>query len=288
VVGAKPFFVSAERTSVETLVSKGIIMQAATPRIVGRVVVGSELSVDAGVWDDGVTFAYKWLRDGDEIPNATSSSYWVVPEDYSKKLSVRVVGAKPFFVSAERPSVETSVSAGLMSEVSVPVVVGSLVGASVLRVDTGVWDEGVTFVYQWLREDIPISGANKNTYTLADKDYFRKLSVEVLAIKEGYQSEITTTLGKIYRPRNFYKTSIPKVQGGSKVGQTLTVILGSWDSGTTFTYQWWRNGKPVAKANKSSYKLSSLDKGAKITVGVTAKKIGSLTVTKTSAPIVIK
>lgn len=78
------------------------------------------------------------------------------------------------------------------------------------------------------------------------------------------------------------KSATPKITGTAQVGKTLKVAKGKWTAGTKFTYQWHANGKKIAKATKTSLKLTSKYAGKKITVKVTGKKKGYKTVTKTS------
>jgi hypothetical protein len=67
------------------------------------------------------------------------------------------------------------------------------------------------------------------------------------------------------------------------VGKKLTAKAGSWKPAKVkLSYQWYRGGKKIAKATKSTYKLAKADKGKRITVKVTGKKSGYTTVTKTS------
>ena len=48
------------------------------------------------------------------------------------------------------------------------------------------------------------------------------------------------------------------------------------------SYQWYRAGAKIAKATKPVYTLKAADKGKKITVKVTGRKSGYITVSKTS------
>ena len=78
-------------------------------------------------------------------------------------------------------------------------------------------------------------------------------------------------------------TPVPTVSGTAKVGKSLTAKAGSWKPAkVTLKYQWLRDGQPIAKATKSSYKLVKADAGRKITVQVTGSKSGYASVTKTS------
>lgn len=79
------------------------------------------------------------------------------------------------------------------------------------------------------------------------------------------------------------KAPTPAVSGTGKVGKTLKAKAGTWKpSKVSLTYQWLRDGLPIAKATKSSYKLAKTDAGRRITVAVTGSKTGYEPTTRTS------
>ncbi|WP_413355063.1 carboxypeptidase regulatory-like domain-containing protein [Microbacterium sp. 1P06AB] len=78
-------------------------------------------------------------------------------------------------------------------------------------------------------------------------------------------------------------TPAPTLSAAPAVGRSVTARTTGWTSGTTVTYQWRRNGKPIASATKSSYTPVAADRGAKLTVTVTGKKAGYATASRTSA-----
>ena len=68
------------------------------------------------------------------------------------------------------------------------------------------------------------------------------------------------------------------------MGRKQTAKAGEWGpSDVKLTYQWYRAGKTIKKATKSTYKLAKSDKRKKITVKVTGKKTGYAAVSKFSA-----
>jgi large repetitive protein len=79
----------------------------ASPRVAGRTVVGARLRATTGAWDqDGLEFAYQWLRDGDPIAGATHRTYVPMRADVGRRLSVRVTahrdGAAPGVATSPR------------------------------------------------------------------------------------------------------------------------------------------------------------------------------------------
>jgi len=79
------------------------------------------------------------------------------------------------------------------------------------------------------------------------------------------------------KPVALANTAAPKISGTAKVGKKLTAKRGSWTgSPTSYSYQWYRGSKKIAKATTSSYRLKSADRGKKIRVKITAKRAGSV------------
>jgi hypothetical protein len=76
----------------------------------------------------------------------------------------------------------------------------------------------------------------------------------------------------------------PVVSGSTKVRRTLTVNRGTWMSGVTLSQTWHRNGSIISGATGPTYKLKRADLRKRITVRVTATKLGYSTATVTSNP----
>lgn len=79
-------------------------------------------------------------------------------------------------------------------------------------------------------------------------------------------------------------TRRPTVKGTARVGKRLTVrARGAWTPApTSFAYQWLRNGKKISGATKSSYRLTSRDRGKRLSVRVSALRPGVPTVAVSS------
>lgn len=80
-----------------------------------------------------------------------------------------------------------------------------------------------------------------------------------------------------------FSANAPKITGTARVGKTLKVTVGSWSPRPSYRFQWYANGKKITKnGTKSSFKLTSKQKGKRITVRVTGSKPGYVTATKAS------
>ena len=86
----------------------------------------------------------------------------------------------------------------------------------------------------------------------------------------------------------FTKRHGVSVSGGRRVGGTLTAHAKAWiaDSNpptpAVMSFQWMRDGKPIAGATGRTYKLTSTDRGSRISVTATAERYGYATGSTTS------
>lgn len=75
------------------------------------------------------------------------------------------------------------------------------------------------------------------------------------------------------------------ITGTPQVGDRLTADPVSWSSGTSFAYQWTRNGVAIHGATGSSFTLIAADAGARIAVKMTGTKTGFRSASETSAAL---
>ena len=81
----------------------------------------------------------------------------------------------------------------------------------------------------------------------------------------------------------------PSVKGSPVVGKTVTADAGFWNQdGLSFSYQWLRDGEPIAGATAQTYRVSSADRGAKLSVQVTATPASGPAGVATSEPVTVK
>ena len=195
---------------------------------------------------------------------------------------VRSVSKTVTVVAAEEPEPVAPVAK------TVPSITGTPVVGSTLTATTGTWSvDGVSFSYQWLRDGAAIPGATKASYTVTTADAGKNLQVKVTASKAGLPDGSATSAAVKAQPpvqQKLTSTPAPTLSGTAQVGKTLTVKVKAWQPAPVkLSYQWLRNGKPISKATKVSYKLTKADAGQKVAVKVTGSKSGYPKVAKTSA-----
>lgn len=166
-----------------------------------------------------------------------------------------------------------------------PTVSGTTRVGSTLTVKTGTWSpSAVRLTYQWYRDGKAIGGATGSRRVLASPDLGRRITVKVTGTKTGYTPASATSKATPVVAAGTLKTATPTIGGTKKVGSTLTVYRGIWaPSGVTFTQRWLRDGKAIPGATGRTRKLSTADRGHRITVRVTGKRAGYSTAVRTSA-----
>ncbi|WP_433674923.1 hypothetical protein [Microbacterium gorillae] len=178
----------------------------------------------------------------------------------------------------------------LLTATPTPTVSGSVKVGSTLTAVPGTWKPSpVTLKYQWKRDGVAISGATAQTYRLTAADAGHKITVTVTGSKSGYKSVSKTSAATATVPKlKLSATPTPTVSGTAKAGSTLTATPGTWKpSPVTLKYQWRRDGVAISGATAQTYRLTTADKGHKITVTVTGSKTGYTSVSKTSASVAI-
>jgi hypothetical protein len=163
---------------------------------------------------------------------------------------------------------------------------GALKVGQAISVSEGIWDEGVLFSYQWLRDSKPISGAVDATYLVTSGDLNKQLSIMVTGSKEGYLDATSSSQASKVSVGSMVSL-VPKISGTAKSGSTLKVTTSAWVKGSKITYQWLSNGAVIKGATSSSFKLTTAYKGKKISVKVTQAATGYTTAVKTSNSVTV-
>jgi large repetitive protein len=206
---------------------------------------------------------------------------WVVT---AYDASGNAIGTSPTGAQAWRFVVDT-VLEGSTPSILVPAE-GAKVGQT-LSSNGPTWNRpDVTETYQWLRDGATISGATGKTYTLANADVNKTISLRVTGKKSGYTEQRVISTGVVVEPGSAAAPSVlPSITGNAAVKETLTANPGQWPSGTTLTYQWFVNGEAVARETKSSYVVRARDAGLPVMVRVTGSRTGFLPGSADSAAV---
>lgn len=165
-------------------------MAVSPPTIMGEPTYREVLVAEPGTWtpDTGLTYAYQWLRGGEEIVGATDRRYRPVLGDVGKHLRVRVTATDASGQTGASTSEPTDdVAKADLRVAERPSLSGTIRYTQTLTADPGRWDpRRVEASYRWLRDGRTIKGATARTYRLAPEDVGHRVRVRVFARKDGY------------------------------------------------------------------------------------------------------
>jgi hypothetical protein len=166
-----------------------------------------------------------------------------------------------------------------------PTILGTARIGSILTATAGSWnpaDANVT--YQWLANDVPITGATTASLSLPPTYLGKHIAVRATASKPYFTPATETSAAFTVLPGIITNPSAPRVRGILRTGRTLTAVTGTWTpSGVTFRYRWLRDGRTIRGAHARTYKLPRSARGHRFSVRVTATKPGYTALARSSA-----
>lgn len=243
--------------------------------ITGTTKAGSTLTAASGSWGPApVTLTYQWKRTGVNIIGATKATYALVGADAGKQISVTVTGTKLGYTTASTTSPLTAAVAVGTLTTALPTITGTSKVGYTLTAKPGVWTAGTALSYQWYRSGVAITGAKYSTYTQVAADLGKRMTVRVTGTQLGYTSAYRISGATAAVVVGTLVKSTPRITGTLRAGYVLTANPGTWTSGTTLYYQWYRSGIAIRGATAKTYRLTTTDRGDTMKVRVTGVKAG--------------
>jgi alpha-tubulin suppressor-like RCC1 family protein len=225
--------------------------------------LGATVRFDVGV-SGKPPMTFQWLRNGQAIEGATGIAYqtpFLTAADDGAKFSVRISNAEGSVTSSEA-TVKVNGPPAVTTQPA-PVTVSTGASASFT-----VAASGESLSYQWLRDEVPIAGANAATYTISttsaadDGAVFRAFVVNPAGFVVSNTAALTVS-------------GAPAVTV-QPVGQTVAAgepaLFSVRATGGNLAYQWQRNGADIAGATAATYRIPAAaagDDNASFTVRMT-------------------
>ena len=197
---------------------------------------------------DGLgVISWQWNRDGVLIEGATNSTYTLVQADVDASMTVTAncidgEGTAESLTSAQTSAV-VNVNDSPSGEVTID---GNPTQNVVLSANTSTLqdEDGLgIFIYQWLRDGMPISGANSSTHTLTQVDVSTQISVRVdytdnEGTAESLTSAQTSAVVNVNDAPVLDPSASPQLNSviedaGAPVGQVGTLVSSLIDTGGT-------------------------------------------------------
>ena len=166
------------------------------------------------------------------------------------KLKVLLTVCAVFIITAcPSPNNNTSGDPDLTGTISIN---GTAQVGQTLTVDTFNLNGSGNISYRWYRDNAPISGADRNSYTLVDADHGARIKVEVK--RDGYSGSVssspTAPVAGIGDP---VLSGTVRVEGTIQVGQTLSADTSDLNGSGSLSYLWYRDNSPIYGAAGSAY-----------------------------------
>lgn len=259
-------------------------LESSAPTIAGAARVGAELKALSGPWTSGTTFTYQWFADGVPISGATESRFTPTAAHHAKRITVRLDGSRPGYAPVSRTSGRTQfVALGNWSQDQLVILGRATPGATLTVSRPPSVPTADTVSYRWRLDGTFIRGATRSTLTVRPEWKGRVITVGGTLTKPGYRDKVLTSPG--LRVGGAYsKSPNPVISGTKRVGSTLTATRGTWSpTPSTFSFQWYADGRAIRGATASKYRLQGSDYGKKITVTVRGYRAGWGTTVRRSA-----
>lgn len=168
--------------------------------------VGSKVRAIAVGWgpqEATVRFVWTVSRNHDVEVVSRSSSYTPVSADLGHNLRLTGFASAPHLGSMRSPvGMSSIVSAGIFTIKPIPMISGTVVVGARVTAVVGTWEptKGVSFTYQWLRQQdavapaVAIAGATSPTYVLDAASAGQLVSVRVTAHRKSFRPASETSL----------------------------------------------------------------------------------------------
>ena len=272
------------------------------PTVTGTAAAGSKLEGFWDAWSHNANLTFQWQADGQPIAGATSDTYTVTDADAGKQITFALTGSRPNYASVTKVSAALAIPAPATQTATptatptptpanpgtafttapTPKVKGTVKIGKTLKAVPDTWKPAASLSYQWNADGAPIGGARKATFKLQPAQVGKKITVTVTGAKPGFASTAKTSVATKAVPALPFKKGKPKVSGSAVVGKVLTAKAGAWSpkAGTVFSYQWFAQGVAIDGAITAKLTLTAAQSGKRITVRVSAAKLGYASASK--------
>jgi hypothetical protein len=206
------------------------------PEITGTPHLHETLSCSDGTWNGAPTsFAYQWLRDGEEIVEATDPTFDIGVGNGGHRLTCQVTtenAAGSATVSAhfiqvpDQPMLESG--NGITYADGSPIQGGSTVSGDTIRCVAGSWTENPTFTYLWHDTITDVDIGTSQDIVIVDSMKGHGLSCVVTVHSLGDETTLWQSVGVLDDPP--VATVLPAVIGTARSGNHVTCANASWSS----------------------------------------------------------
>lgn len=264
------------------------------PGVPSVVTMGQEVVATAAEFSpQPAAIDYQWRRNGVPISGATGLRYRTTPDDVGQSIRLAATATRPGWNSRTELSIGVTVNPAQIVLASGPTLSGPARYSAPLTIEHGaVTPATATIAYEWFRDGVLIPGASGKSYWADVDDIGHRISGRVDVRATGYASKAwVTEPSEPVRGLDLEVSGSTGIQGSMRVGSVLTAVpatirepLPSLAPGESaaLSYRWLRDGRPIAGATASTYRVQAADAGHRLAVAVTGTAVGYEPATSTS------
>ncbi|MFC4629255.1 hypothetical protein ACFO6V_13490 [Promicromonospora alba] len=148
-----------------------------------------------------------------------------------------------------------------------------------LTATRGPWTpEPTTVKYQWRLDGRAVSGATAYNWKLPATAKGKTVTVAITGSRTGYATKTVVSPATTAVMAGVFVAPTPTIAGSATVGSTLQVYRGTWTPlPSTVTHQWKIDGRAVAGATRSTFRVPTSARGKRVSVVVTGSLAGYTT-----------
>jgi lipoprotein-anchoring transpeptidase ErfK/SrfK len=149
-----------------------------------------------------------------------------------------------------------------------------IVGGSLTAAVGSFGLEPASVTFDWYRDAARIAQAHEATYVLRPADAGHQVTVAVTAWRDGVVPLTVTSVPTPAIAPGTMTAGTVRIAGGARVGVRLKAEPSGFGplKPTKYSYQWFRNGKPIKGATSKTYLVVDKDVKKRLTVQVTASR----------------
>ncbi|MBU2695265.1 hypothetical protein [Pimelobacter sp. 30-1] len=260
-------------------VALGTLTSSAKPTVSGAVTVGSTVQALEGTWSATPdSYTYRWFQSGTATPIGTGKELVVPVGAVGKTLSVEVTAKRAGHTDGVATSDPTAaVAPGGLVNSAKPTISGDLKVGSTVTAGDGTWAPAPDgFTYRWFQAGSTDAIGTGKDLVIPVGAVGKTLTVEVTAAKAGYgNSTAVSDPSAAVGFGTLTSTAKPTITGAVKVGGTVAAVEGTWSSTAgSYTYRWFQEGSTDPIGTTKTLVVPAGAFGKKLTVEVTARKLG--------------
>lgn len=235
--------------------------------------VGRPLRVTGGGWKPRATLRYQWVIGGTTRPRSTAT---FVPGSSAlhRQIWVRVIARAHGYSRTVRVLKLGKAAPGMLTTLGMPALSARpVVGQTLYAADDRFRPAVTGHRFQWYANGVPIAGATTRAFKPGYDQAGKRLTVAVTVSHPGYRTlrRFSAPSTDVLDPLVVQERPASLLGNATRLGR-LTIHPGTFapTKGLTVTYQWLRDGVPIAHATRATYRPTRADVGHVVAVRVDA------------------